>query len=178
MLAMTPQEQHIAEIITPSIESMGYSLVRVKLFDGDTRKLQIMAERRSDFELGIDDCERISRTLSALLDVEDPLKDAYDLEVSSPGIDRPLTRPGDFARYQGFDAKVSLHYPVEGRRRFTGTIASATGEALVFSLADGQSLPVSFEAIESAKLVLNDKLLDFSSKRRKQLLAEGDNHGR
>ena len=115
--------QRIAEIVGPSLEAMGYDLVRIRLVGGQPRPtLQVMAERRDEAGMTVDDCAAISRTVSALLDVEDPISGAYMLEVSSPGIDRPLTRPADYDRYQGFEAKLELRQAHDGRRRFRGRI--------------------------------------------------------
>ncbi len=155
----SPVEQQVMTIIAPSLEAMGYRLVRVKQFSrprGST--LQIMAERMDGVAMKVEDCEAISHNVSALLDVEDPISSAYDLEVSSPGIDRPLVRAEDFTRYVGFEAKIETSHPVEGRKRFRGVLQSAEGgEASI--LVDGKVYQLPLDAIEDAKLVLTDALI-------------------
>lgn len=155
----SPVEQQVMTIIAPSLEAMGYRLVRVKQFSrprGST--LQIMAERTDGVAMKVEDCEAISHNVSALLDVEDPISSAYDLEVSSPGIDRPLVCAEDFTRYVGFEAKIETSHPVEGRKRFRGVLQSADGGA-VSILVDGKVYQLPLDAIEDAKLVLTDALI-------------------
>ena len=149
----------IARLIEPTLDGMGYDLVRVMLSGGHGRQaLQIMAERRDRAGMTVDDCADISRAVSALLDVEDPLPGAYELEVSSPGIDRPLTRLDDYVRFAGFEAKVELSMPVDGRKRFRGRLKGVSGDRVVIETEDGEAdLP--FGAIQKAKLVLTDELL-------------------
>lgn len=156
-----PIEQKIEQMIAPSLTDLGYGIVRVKFFDGDSKTLQIMAERLSDGRLGIEDCEKISHHVSALLDVEDPLSDAYNLEVSSPGIDRPLVKLKDFTAYIGHEAKLSLQLPVNGRKRFKGELLKVTEqEDILLQLPDSKEpVTIAFSNIDSAKLVLTDKLL-------------------
>jgi len=125
--------------------------------------LQVMAERQDRAGMTVDDCADISRALSALLDVEDPLPGAYNLEVSSPGIDRPLTRRDDFARFAGFEAKVELSAPVAGRKRFRGRLKGIDGDMIAIETDDGDAaLP--FGAVERAKLVLSDELIAAAQK--------------
>ena len=149
----------IARLIEPTLDGMGYDLVRILLTGGHGRQsLQIMAERRDRAGMTVDDCADISRAVSALLDVEDPLEGAYELEVSSPGIDRPLTRLDDYARFAGFEAKVELSMPVDGRKRFRGRLKGVSGDRVVIVTEDGEAdLP--FGAIQKAKLILTDELL-------------------
>src|SRR5690554_5392970 len=109
--------ERVGALIEPSLEEMGYELVRVQLTGGPRPGLQIMAERADRAQMSVEDCAAISRAISAILDVEDPIAGAYTLEVSSPGIDRPLTRPEDFDRFQGFEARIECREAVEGRRR-------------------------------------------------------------
>lgn len=151
-------EQRIADIITPSIEAMGFDLVRV-LVTGQTRHtLQIMAERKDGTAMNVDHCADISRTVSALLDVEDPIDTAYTLEVSSPGIDRPLVKLADFERYVGFDARIEMRIAVDGRRRFSGRLLGIDGGAVLIEVDAGQaSLP--HEEILKSKLLLTDELI-------------------
>jgi ribosome maturation factor RimP len=152
--------ERVTEIIGPSVEAMGYDLVRVQMI-GAT--LQIMAERRDGAAMTVDDCAEISRTASALLDVADPIPTAYQLEVSSPGIDRPLTRLADFERFAGFDAKLETKAPIDGRRRFTGTLLGTEDGQVRVDTEDGPvTLP--FGDINKAKLVLNDRLIAAASR--------------
>lgn len=147
----------VNELITPTLADMGYEVVRVR-FGGKPAVLQIMAERVRDGGMDIDDCEAVSRAVSAIMDVEDPIPSAYNLEVSSPGIDRPLTRLKDFARWAGHEARIELNAPQDGRKRFKGLLMGLDGEAISL-VVDGQSLTVPFAAIRDAKLVLTDALL-------------------
>src|SRR5258708_25130091 len=112
----------VEDLLAPVLEALGYGIVRVQLHSGRRATLQIMAERRDGAAMSVDDCAQISRAASALLDVEDPITGAYDLEVSSPGIDRPLTRLQDFERFAGFEAKLETDRLLDGRRRFRGRI--------------------------------------------------------
>lgn len=152
-------EARVLALIEPALEAMGYAVVRVALSGGKRPALQIMAERRDEAGMSVDDCAEVSRAVSALLDVEDPIGHAYMLEVSSPGIDRPLTRPTDFARFAGFEAKVETDMPIEGRKRFKGLLEGVGEDGLV-RLADGpQRFAVPLAAIARAKLVLTDELI-------------------
>lgn len=151
-------EARIETVIASAIEPMGYDLVRVRLSGGHQPTLQVMAERRDGRAMSVDDCAEISRSLSAHLDVEDPIPGAYTLEVSSPGIDRPLVRAQDYERFAGHEAKVELRDPVEGRRRFRGRILGLSGDQVRLSLSEGEvSVPVA--SISAAKLVLTDELI-------------------
>jgi ribosome maturation factor RimP len=137
---------------------MGYSIVRVAFTGGRRPTLQIMAERTDDIAMTVEDCAAISHTVSALLDVADPIASAYMLEISSPGIDRPLTRRADYERFAGFEAKVEMLRPVEGRRRFRGKLMGLEGdEAKLLVGSDLVRLPL--DAISRAKLVLTDELI-------------------
>jgi ribosome maturation factor RimP len=149
---------HIADLISPSIEALGYELVRVTLA-GNTRKvLQIMAEPKDGRVMSVEDCARVSRAVSAILDVEDPISGAYSLEVSSPGIDRPLTRPKDFDRYAGHEAKIETHEPIEGRKRFKGILKGVADENVKID-SEGAELALPLNQIAKAKLVLTDALI-------------------
>ena len=148
----------IEAMVTPSLEAMGYRLVRVSMTGGQRATLQVMAERLDGAAMTVEDCADISRSLSALLDVADPIAGAYTLEVSSPGIDRPLVRREDFQRFAGFEAKVELSEPVEGRRRFRGRVLGIEGDA-VRLLVGTATLELPFAAIARAKLVLTDELI-------------------
>jgi ribosome maturation factor RimP len=145
-------------MIGPSLSAMGYSIVRVAFTGGRRPTLQIMAERVDNVMMTVDDCATISHTVSALLDVADPIDSAYQLEISSPGIDRPLTRRADYERFAGFEAKIDMLRLIEGRRRFRGTLMGVEGDdAKLLVGADTLLLPL--DAIARAKLVLTDELI-------------------
>ncbi|MDE2227525.1 MAG: ribosome maturation factor RimP [Alphaproteobacteria bacterium] len=146
-------------LIAPSLEAIGYRVLRT-MFTGSGRRptLQVMAERADDVAMSVDDCSLVSQTISALLDVADPISASYLLEVSSPGIDRPLLTRADYERFAGFDAKLELHQPLDGRRRFRGRLLGLDGDAVKLSLgADVVHLPLA--TIARAKLVLTDELI-------------------
>lgn len=153
----------IEAIIGPSLDAMGYELVRVR-FSGNQRPvLQIMAERKADGQMTIDDCEAVSRTVSALLDVEDPISTAYELEVSSPGIDRPLTRPKDYERFAGFEARVEMKRLVDGRKKVRGQLLGLFDDKVALTV-DGARVEISLADVSAAKLVLTDALIEASLK--------------
>jgi ribosome maturation factor RimP len=152
----------IEAMIAPSLEAMGYRVVRVAVTGGRRPTLQIMAERADDQAMRVEDCTEVSRMVSALLDVADPIAGAYLLEVSSPGIDRPLVRPEDFARFAGFEAKVELNAPVDGRKRFRGRLLGVEGDQLRL-LVDALPVALPIAAVVRAKLVLTDELLAHTS---------------
>jgi ribosome maturation factor RimP len=139
-------------LVRPTLESMGYGLVRVILSGREHPTLQIMAERQDGKPMGLEDCETISRTLSAKLDVEDPITRSYTLEVSSPGIDRPLTRPEDYRRFVGESVRLETREARAGRRRFTGRIAGA-GDASVSLACEDGAFDIAFTDIARARLV-------------------------
>jgi ribosome maturation factor RimP len=149
----------IETLIAPSLEAMGYRLVRVAVTGGrSTPVLQVMAERMDERPMGVDDCTEVTHTVSALLDVADPIEHTYLLEVSSPGIDRPLVRREDYERFQGHEAKLELTAPIEGRRRFRGKLLGIEADRVRLNLgAEVVELPLA--RIQSAKLVLTDELL-------------------
>lgn len=148
----------IEQIITPSVEGMGYEVVRVQLTGGERPVLQIMAERADRRAMTVEDCADISRALSAVLDVEDPISGAYTLEVSSPGIDRPLTRPNDYVRFAGFEAKLDMRVAVDGRKRWKGVLRGLEDGSIVLEHEQGESrLPL--DGVQKARLVLTDALI-------------------
>jgi ribosome maturation factor RimP len=154
----------IERIVAPALDAMGYSLVRVRLSGGQRQVLQVMVERNDERGLTLDDCAEVSRALSALLDVEDPLPGAYSLEVSSPGLDRPLVKPQDYERFAGREAALETRAPIDGRRRFRGMLLGLDGDSVRIALEEGEtSLP--FEQIHKAKLVLTDALIAEAAKR-------------
>ena len=148
----------IARIIEPSLEAMGYRLVRITFIGARGATLQIMAERNDAAAMTVEDCAEISRSVSALLDVADPIAGAYTLEVSSPGIDRPLVRPEDYERFAGFEAKLELSQPLDGRKRFRGRLLGRTSSGARL-LAETGEVVLPFETIQRAKLVLSDELI-------------------
>ncbi len=159
----------IADIIEPSLEAMGYRVVRVQQTGGQHRPtLQVMAERLDETAMTVDDCAGISRSVSALLDVADPIAGAYMLEVSSPGIDRPLVRPEDYDRFAGFEARIELSRPFDGRKRFRGRLVGRDGDD-VRLLAETGEVRLPLGAVASAKLVLTDELIAAASRRPAQL---------
>lgn len=157
-------EDRISALIAPSLDAMGYDLVRVALQGRLRRTLQVMAERRDRQAMTVEDCADISRQISALLDVEDPIEGAYDLEVSSPGIDRPLTRPKDFERFAGLEAKLETVAAVDGRKRFRGRVLGlGEGEMVRFAADDGETHAFAFANIARARLVLTDELIAWAT---------------
>jgi ribosome maturation factor RimP len=154
---------HVERLIAPTLDAMGYSVVRVRYSGGDRPVLQIMAERSADGTMSIDDCAEVSQTVSALLDVEDPIPGSYNLEVSSPGVDRPLVKIADFERFAGFEAKVELSHPLDGRKKFRGALLGVDDETVKMATDQGEvALP--FEEIAAAKLMLTDELIAASLK--------------
>ncbi|HXS39258.1 MAG TPA: ribosome maturation factor RimP [Stellaceae bacterium] len=149
---------HIETMIAPSLEAMGYDVVRVSFTGGRRPTLQIMVEHRDDSPMTVEDCATVSHSVSALLDVADPIATAYHLEVSSPGIDRPLVRRADYERFAGFEAKIELQRPLDGRRRFRGTLMGLDGDSVKLRIDDASVL-LPLSAIARAKLVLNDALI-------------------
>jgi len=148
----------IEQIITPSVEAMGYEVVRVQLTGGQRMVLQVMAERADGAPMTVEDCADISRAISAVLDVEDPIKSAYTLEVSSPGIDRPLTRLKDYERFAGFEAKLETRLAVDGRKRFKGMLKGVE-DGLVCIETEQGAARLEFDNILRSKLVLTDELI-------------------
>ncbi|MBV8165504.1 MAG: ribosome maturation factor RimP [Alphaproteobacteria bacterium] len=148
----------VTALIAPTLESLGYDLVRVQFIPGGRASLQIMAERCDGQAMQIEHCTEISRAVSALLDVEDPVPGRYELEVSSPGIDRPLTRASDFERFAGFEVKLETGRPVLGRKRFRGRLLGLA-EGVVRVKEGDTEHAVPFADIAKAKLVLTDELL-------------------
>jgi ribosome maturation factor RimP len=149
----------IEDIVAPTIVGMGYELVRVSMSRGGGI-LQIMVEPADGRSMDVEACAVISRALSAVLDVEDPIASAYTLEVSSPGIDRPLTREKDYTRWTGHIARMETALPIDGRRRFKGTLLGLEGGAVKLRLEDGKETQVPLSAVTRAKLELTDALLD------------------
>lgn len=161
LIAKTAIDRRLAEILTPVIEGLGFELVRVRLMGGKMRILQIMADR-PEGGIEVDECARISTAVSAVLDVEDPIEDQYVLEVSSPGIDRPLTRLKDFEMWKGWEARVETTELIDGRRRFKGTLAGAEEDEILIEIEEaGETLTIGlrFDWLSDAKLILTDELI-------------------
>ena len=151
----------LAQRIEPEVKSLGYDLVRVAMIGGTSDPtLQVMAERPDTRQLGLSDCETISRRLSDWLDANDPIEGSFRLEVSSPGIDRPLTRHKDFADWIGHEARIGVVQERDGRKQFSGTLAGVEGDSVKLTGKDGKSYELPFSAIASAKLLLTDKLIN------------------
>lgn len=157
---MTVRAEALRSLIEPTLESMGYALVRVMLAGGVGRQtVQIMAERVDGADMSVDDCSDISEAVSAILDVEDPISGAYTLEVSSPGIDRPLVKRADYERFAGFEAKLETAQPVGGRKRFRGRVLGTSADAVRVRLDTGEEMELPLDGIAKAKLVLTDELI-------------------
>ena len=165
LIAKAAIDRRLAEIITPVIEDMGYELVRIRLMSGKTTTLQIMADK-PDGGIEVDDCAVISNAVSATLDVEDPILDAYALEVSSPGIDRPLTRLKDFDMFEGYEAKLETAELIDGRRRFKGMLAGIEGDEVLINVEEG-TIGLQFDWLSDAKLVLTEDLIKEMLRQRK-----------
>lgn len=179
MRTKTPEDRKLLELLDPVAEAAGYEIVRLRLMGGSKsgRTLQVMAERPSDGDMNVDDCARLSRALSEVLDAADPVSGDYRLEVSSPGIDRPLTRLKDFETYEGLEARLELDRLVENRKRFKGMLAGVEGQDVLIDLEGEEetTAQVPFAWISDAKLVLNDALLKRGAdERAARLSAEQD----
>lgn len=161
LIAKAAMDKRIAEILTPVIEDMGFELVRVRYMSGKSATLQLMVQK-PDGSIEVDECGEISTAVSAVLDVEDPILDAYTLEVSSPGIDRPLTRLKDFDQWEGYVAKIETHDLIDGRRRFKGVLEGTEGSEVLIELDEGAepvTIGLQFDWLSDAKLVLTDELI-------------------
>ncbi|ATX67574.1 ribosome maturation factor RimP [Roseinatronobacter bogoriensis] len=170
LIAKTSLDQRLASIVTPVIEGLGFELVRLRLMSGKMRTLQIMADR-PDGGIEVADCAAISTAVSAALDVEDPLEDAYTLEVSSPGIDRPLTRLKDFAAWEGYEARLETTELIDGRRRFKGELAGVEGDEVLIEIEENGepvTIGLQFDWLSDAKLVLTDDLIAEMLRARKE----------
>jgi len=156
----TQEDRQILELLDPVAEAAGYAIVRLRLMGGERRRLQVMAERPSDGDMGIDDCTRLSRAVSEVLDAAEVVKGEFVLEVSSPGIDRPLTRLHDFETYEGYEARLELDRMAEGRKRFKGELAGVEDGNVAIDLeGEDHTALIPFSWIIDAKLVLTDALM-------------------
>ncbi len=181
LIAKTAIDRRLAEIISPVIEDLGFELVRIRLQGGKTATLQIMADR-PEGGINVDDCADISTAVSAILDVEDPLEDAYHLEVSSPGIDRPLTRLKDFETFEGYEARLETNQPIDGRKRFKGVLTGVEkgegGDEVLLNIEEGgevQTIGLNFDWLSDAKLVLTDELIAEMLRQKKDAGVQIDN---
>jgi len=162
-------DRRMAEILIPSIEGLGFEVVRIRVMGGETKTLQIMVQR-PDGGIDVDECAQVSNAVSAILDVEDPLEDAYALEVSSPGIDRPLTRLKDFDTWEGYEAKIETTEMIDGRRRFKGMLAGVEGDEILINIENGSetvTIGLNIDRLSDAKLVLTDELISEMLRQRK-----------
>ena len=159
-IADNEQTRRIEALVSPTLEAMGYALVRVQISGTKRPKLRIMVERIDEKGMTVDDCTVISKELSPLFDVEDVVDSAYALEISSPGVDRPLVKRDDFDRFAGFDVKAELARPINNRRRFQGQLLGreADSDVVLIRLED-ETARLPFDEIRQAKLVLTDELL-------------------
>lgn len=157
MIAKAPMDRRLASIVAPVIEAMGYELVRLRFMGGKTPRLQIMADT-AEGGIEVDDCAAISRQVSAVLDVEDPIEGEYNLEVSSPGIDRPLTRLKDFETWAGYEAKLQTAELISGRKNFRGRLMGVEDGEVLVEIEEG-TIGLAFDWLTEAKLVLTDDLV-------------------
>jgi ribosome maturation factor RimP len=155
----------IESLVAPAVEAAGYRLVRLRLLGAKRKTLQVMAER-ADGQMDVEDCAKLSRHISEILDAADPITDDYDLEVSSPGIDRPLTAPEDYARFAGHMARLELFSAINGRKRLKGVVIGLDKEDVLVDVTGSERLRLPFHEIAEAKLVLTDKLIEESLKAR------------
>ena len=165
LIAKTATEKRLLEIINPILSDMGFELVRLRLSSNKEITLQVMAARPDGY-INVDECAEISTGISAVLDVEDPILDSYNLEVSSPGIDRPLTRIKDFEAFEGYEAKIETVDLIEGQKRFKGTLAGINGSEILINI-DAGTIGLEFDWLAEAKLVLTDELVKEMLKQKK-----------
>ncbi|MFC5739056.1 ribosome maturation factor RimP [Sinirhodobacter huangdaonensis] len=161
LIAKTAIDRRLAEIVSPVIEGLGFELVRLRLQGGRHPLLQIMADR-PEGGIVVDDCAAISTAVSAALDVEDPIEEQYTLEVSSPGIDRPLTRLKDFDLWEGYEARLETSEQIDGRKRFKGILRGTEGDEVLVEIENGGemvTIGLQFEWLSDAKLVLTEELI-------------------
>nr|WP_070960850.1 ribosome maturation factor RimP [Hyphomonas sp. Mor2] len=160
MITISPQEERILAMAEPLASELGLEIVRIRIMGGKRPLLQIMIEKAGGAPTDVEDCASLSRNLSPVLETEDPISEAYRLEVSTPGIDRPLTRVGDFGRWAGHLAKIELTMPLEGRRRFQGIIQREDEHGVAILLDDESELVAQVHEMSKASLVLTDELID------------------
>jgi ribosome maturation factor RimP len=156
-------EAKIADLIEPTLADLGFELVRVAILGRDNPTVQIMADRADGALIAIEDCEAISHAVGAVLDVHDPISSNWTLEVSSAGIDRPLTRAKDWVRFAGHEARAEVNMPIDGRKRFAGVALGADADAALMRLEDGTEVRLPLHDIRRARLVLTDALIEASA---------------
>ena len=169
LIAKTAIDRRLADIVGPVIEGLGFELVRIRLMGGKTRILQIMADR-PEGGIEVDDCAAISTAVSAVMDVEDPIEENYVLEVSSPGIDRPLTRLKDFDMWVDYEARIETTELIDGRRRFKGVLQGTEGDEVLIEIEEGGeavTIGLKFDWLSDAKLILTDELIAEMLRQRK-----------
>lgn len=159
MRSLTPIEHQLLRLAEPTAEALGLRIVRVRIQGAKRVRLQIMAERQVDGLMAVEDCARLSRDLSAVFDVEDPIRGEYVLEVSSPGIDRPLTSYEDFTRWAGHEARLEIRAMIDGRKRFSGMLGVPAGGKVGILTADGMEHVFDFGEVQEARLVLTERLI-------------------
>ncbi|MFZ4067160.1 MAG: ribosome maturation factor RimP [Phenylobacterium sp.] len=176
MRGRTAEDARLLEILDPVAEAAGYEIVRLRLMGSEhARRLQIMAET-PEGEMNVEGCARLSRALSEVLDAADPVSGVYTLEVSTPGVDRPLTRLKDFVTYEGFEARIELDRLAEGRKRFRGELAGVEGDQVAVNLEEeAETALIPFAWILEAKLILTDRLMDRGAQERARRLAADPN---
>ena len=152
-------KHHLQDMLEPVISELGYETVRIITIGQANPTLQIMIDRLDGKDIVVEDCAKVSRKVSEVFDEKDPIKDQYNLEVSSPGLDRPLTKPEHFARFAGYEAKVETDELIENRKRFKGKIISIDGENTIRFEMDGTEYAIPFDAVSKAKIVITDELL-------------------
>ncbi len=170
LIAKTAIDRRLADIISPVIEGLGFELVRIRLMGGKTRTLQIMVDR-PEGGIEVDECATCSTAISAVLDVEDPIEDNYILEVSSPGIDRPLTRLKDFDMWVEYEARLETTELIDGRRRFKGILQGTEGDEVLIEIEEGGAtltIGLKFDWLSDAKLLLTDELIAEVLRQRKE----------
>jgi ribosome maturation factor RimP len=175
----TPEDRKLLELLDPVAEAAGYEIVRLRFMGGSKsgRTLQVMAERPADGDMNIDDCTALSRAISEVMDAADPVEGEYRLEVSSPGIDRPLTRLKDFEDYSGLEARLELDRVVENRKRFKGVLAGIEGDDILIDLeGEEETAQIPFAWVSDAKLTLSDELMKRGAAARAARLAEDDSN--
>ena len=173
MRGKTAEDLGLLELLDPVAEAAGFEIVRLRLMGGaERRRLQIMAER-PDGDMNVEDCTRLSRKVSEVLDAADPITGEYVLEVSSPGVDRPLTRLKDFETYEGYEGRLELDRLAEGRKRFRGILAGVEGDNIAIDLeGEEETTLIPFAWIVEAKLVLTDELMKRGAEERAQRLEQ------
>lgn len=164
MITSSAQEERIFDLAEPVATDLGLSIVRIRIMGGHRPLLQIMIEKEGGHGTDVEHCASFSRLFSTVLEVEDPISEAFRLEVSTPGIDRPLTRPGDFGRWVGHLVRVELTMPLEGRRRFQGTVVREDDDGVAIELDDESELVAQVHEMAKASLILTDELIDMASK--------------